>query len=262
MPGFGIRKANTRRQSRELSLPKQFVCAEKGGVFLAEWQNLVRVAIVAALPATVIAQGTDRAILHNTGGTLLNKNPAPESQAIFPNDLIETQMGHIATIDADGSSVFVQPETVVQFDADQLNLDHGFLQVTTSRELKVRVNCLTVTPISADRTQYDVIDVDGKVKVIAYKNDVKVHSKGSAIRRAERGGKQDGSGDDIVRAGQQKTRDEHCGSAVKPTDGVAANGAIFNSTWAKGGGLAGIGILCLFYCDWDDPISPATPRGH
>ena len=228
-------------------------------MFLAKWRNLVCVAMLISEPATLIAQGTNRAILHATGGVLLNKNPAPPAQAIFPDDLIETQKDHIGTLDADGSSVFIQPETVAQFETDQLDLDHGFLQLTTSRAFRVRINCLTVIPINADLTKYDVLDVDGKVKVIAYKNDVKIHAKSSAVRKAENGGKPDDSHDDIVHEGQQRTRDEHCGVAAKPTDGVAANGAILNSAWAKGAAFGGIGLLCIILCRGDDPISPMTP---
>jgi hypothetical protein len=148
---------------------------------------------------------------------------------------------------------------VVQFEVDELDLDHGFLQLATSRQMRVRVNCLTVTPLSADQTQYDVIDVDGKVKVIAHKHDVKIHAKESAAREAKQGESHSRSSDVIVREGHETTRDEHCGAAVKPTDRVAADGAILNSVWAKGAGLTGIGLLCVLLCHGDDPMSPSRP---
>jgi hypothetical protein len=237
-------------------------------VFLGKWRKLACGILIVAAPALISAQSTERAILHNNGGTSLNKSPAPDTSAIFPDYLIETEKGHIATIDADGSSVTVQPETVVQFEVDELDLDHGFLQLTTSRELKVRVNCLTVIPVTTDRTQYDVINIDGKVKVIAHQNDVRIHAKESVGRKATQGesspgrptGRSSGrSSDVIVREGHESTRDEHCGAAAKATDGVAAKGAIFNSVWAKGAGLGGIGLLCILLCRSDDPISPSWP---
>jgi hypothetical protein len=229
-------------------------CGERRGL-LAEWRSLVCGAIIVVVPASLIGQSTDRAILHSSGGVSLNKSPAPPTSAIFPDYLIETQKENVATIDAEGSRAMVQPETVVQFEVDELDLDHGFLQLTTSRQMRVRVNCLTVVPISADPTQYDVIDMDGKVKVIAYKNDVKIHLRSSVAHKAKR----DESSDVIVREGHQTTRDEHCAAAAKPTEGVTADGAILTSRRAIWAGVGGIALLCILICRGDDPISPSGP---
>jgi hypothetical protein len=62
--------------------------------------------------------------------------------------VIQTEPGHVAKIDADGSTVTVQPETVLQFRDNEIVLDHGSLQMDTSRGLKVHVNCLTVVPVN------------------------------------------------------------------------------------------------------------------
>jgi hypothetical protein len=223
---------------------------------LPEWRKVVCGVMIVVVPSSLVAQNTGRAILHNNGGTWLNGNPAPEPSAIFPDALIQTQKTYIAKIDADGSTVLVQPETVVQFEGDELVLDHGSLQLNTTREMKVRVNCITVVPATSDWTQYDVTDVDGKVKVVAHKNAVKIHSADAALRKSKQGI----SSDVIVREGEQATRDEHCGAPIKTTEGLSANGAILNSPWAKGAGLVAIGVLaCVALCHSDDPISPAIP---
>lgn len=99
-------------------------------------------------------------------------------------------------------------------------------------------------------------DVDGKVKVVAYKNDVKIQLHGSALRRSKKGT----SSDVIVREGEQATRDEHCEAPIKPPEGLGANGAILNSPWAKGAGVAAIGVLtCWALCRGDNPVSPVIP---
>jgi ferric-dicitrate binding protein FerR (iron transport regulator) len=212
--------------------------------------------MIVLLPSSFAAQSTDRALLHSDGGTWLNGNPAPDTSAIFPDNLIQTQKAHTATIDAEGSTVTVQPETIVQFEGDELVLDHGSLQLNTARQMKVRVNCITVIPVTAERTQYDVTDFDGKVKVVAYKNDVQIHYAGAALLKS----KQAGSSDLVVREGEQATRDEHCGAPIKPTEGLDAEGAILNSPWAKGAGLAIVGVLtCWALCRGDDPVSPSKP---
>jgi hypothetical protein len=208
------------------------------------------------LPASLTAQDSGRALLHSDGGVWLNGNPAPNSSAIFLHDLVQTQKENTAKIDADGSTVTVQPDTIVQFEGDELVLDHGSLQVNTSREMRVRVNCITATPLTQEWTRYDVVDVDGKMTVVAYQNDVKIHYQGAAARQSKPGL----SPDVIVHQGEQVTREERCGVAARPTQVIDAKAAILNSTWAKGAGIATIGILtCWALCRGDDPISPAKP---
>jgi len=195
-------------------------------------------------------------MLHSDGGVWLNGNPAPNSSAIFPHDVVQTQKENKAKIDADGSTATVQPDTIVQFEGEQLVLDHGSLQVNTSRSMSVRVNCMTVIPLTQDWTRYDVIDVDGKIHVLAHENDVRIHYQGVAARRS----KAAGFSDVTLRQGEEATREERCGAAAKPAEVVNAKGAILNSVWAKGAGLAAIGILtCWALCRGDDPISPYIP---
>lgn len=223
---------------------------------MLEWRNLICGVMIVIVPTSLLAQNTGRALLYSNGGTWLNANPAPDTSAIFPDNLIQTQKEHSAKIDADGSTAMIQPETVVQFEGDELVLDHGSLQLNTARQMRVRVNCITVIPVTADRTQYDVTDVDGKVKIVAYKNDVKIHYAGAATRKS----KPAESSDVIVREGEQATRDEHCGPPIKTAEGLDAKGAILNSPVAWGTGIAAVAVIaCLGLCHPDDPVSPYKP---
>jgi hypothetical protein len=226
-------------------------------VCLAEWRKLVCGAMIAIMPASLLGQDSARAMLHNNGGTWLNGNPAPNSSAIFPHDLIETRTQNAAKIDADGSSVTIQPGTLVQFEGDEIVLDHGSLQVNTARTMKVRLDCLTVVPLTQDWTRYDVIDVAGKLTVAAYNNDVQIHYQGAAIRQS----KHAASLEVTVHRGEQVSRDERCRAASKaaatPPD---AAGPILNSPWAIGAGAVAIGVLtCWALCRRSDPISPDVP---
>lgn len=222
---------------------------------MCEWRNLVCGVMMVVLPTSVAAQTSGGAMLHSDGGVWLNGNPAPNSSAIFPHDLVQTQKENRAKIDADGSSATIQPDTIVQFDGDELVLDHGSVQVNTSRGMRVRVNCITVTPLNQAWTRYDVIDVDGKMKVLAYENDVNIHYGGAADKKSKAAGS-----NATVHQGEQATREERCGAAARPVDVINAKGAILNSGWAKGAGLAAISVVvCYALCRGDDPISPFRP---
>jgi hypothetical protein len=229
---------------------------EKAGFCLLEWRNLVCGIMVMVVPGSLGAQTTDRALLHTDGTTWLNGILAPETSAIFPDTLIQTQKGHSSTIDADGTSVLVPEETVVQFEEDELVLDHGGLQLSTARQFRVRVNCMTVIPTSADRTRYDVVDIDGKVRVRAYQSDVKIHYKESAPHNA----KQSRNSDAIVHEGEEVTRSERCAVAADPAGAIDAKGAILNGLWAKSAAGVAIAVgVCLVICRADDPVSPSKP---
>jgi hypothetical protein len=234
----------------------QAVVRKKAGVCLLEWRNVVCGMMMVIVPTSLMTQDSGRAMLHSDGGVWLNGNPAPGSTAIFLHDLVQTPKGIRAKIDAEGSTATVQPETIVQFNGDELVLDHGSLQVNTSRGMKVRVNCMTVIPVAPEWTRYDVVDLEGKITVVAYEKDVKIHTQGASARRS----KAAATSEAIVHQGEQSTREERCGVAASPVNAIDAKGAILNSPWARGAGIAAIGILtCWALCHTDDPISPAKP---
>lgn len=161
----------------------------------------------------------------------------------------------MAKIDAEGATVTVQPETVLQFRGNEIVLDHGSLQVDTSRGLKVRVNCLTVVPVNSEWTQFDVTDVNGKGTVDAHKNDVNIHAQSALVK----------SKPQAPRATRRCTKVRRrlvtstCPAAERLPGSIDANGAWLNSWWAKGIEMAAVGVIvCKAFCfHGDDPVSPS-----
>lgn len=122
--------------------------------------------------------------------------------------------------------------------------------------MKVRVNCMTVVPLTQERTRYDVIDGNGKVLVVAHENDVKIHYRHLAARRSQDAG----SSDVTVHRGEQVIRSEQCGPKFKPTQPLHADGPLLNSSWVKWPGIAAVGVItCYALCRKGDPLSPDTP---
>jgi len=227
-----------------------------GGRLLGEWRNLVCVTMVVILPATLSSQNPDAAMLHAAVGVQLNGNTAPASSAIFPDDLVQTPKNAAAKIDAAGSTAVIAPNTLVQFEGNQLFLEHGTVQVTTSTQMTVRVGCVTAIPVIAGWTQYDVTDVDGKVTVAAHKSDVNLDTRKSATPKPEAARSQKVT----VRQGEQATRPEKCGAAIRPPDYVTGKGAFLNTWEAVTAGLIVTGVItCLGLCHSSDPMSPSDP---
>lgn len=211
--------------------------------------------MIAILPGSLLAQDTQAAMLRSNGiGVILNKNPAPASTALFPNDLVETQKNAVARIEASGSTADINVDTMVQFEGNELVLDHGSLSVNTSRGLRVRVGCVTVTPVNDTVwTQYDVVDVDGKVSVSALKSDVYINARTKNFEQAKQSAR---SNRVIVHEGERKSREEKCGAAYTQT----TSGAILNSPAAIGAGVAAVGVVaCFGLCHNDEPMSPTKP---
>ncbi len=222
---------------------------------MLEWRNFVCGVMVVVLPTSLVAQDSARAMLHNDGGAWVNGNPAPTSSAIFTHDLVRTQKEHGARIDGDGSTVTVEPETIVQFEGDELVLEHGTLQVNTFRGMRVRVNCVIVSPPAQEWARYDVTDVDGRVLVLAHQNDVKIHYSGPATWRS----KHVELTDVTVYQGGQATHEDRCGEAPKPSIPSDGTAPILNSNLAKIIGVAVIvGVTCWALCR-ENPMSPDKP---
>jgi hypothetical protein len=115
---------------------------------------------------------------------------------------------------------------------------------------------MTIVPLIQEWTHYDVINVDGKTTVVAYENDVKIHSRGTVVRASKPGG----AADVTVHQGEQVTRDERCGAPARPAEIVNAKAAILNHPIPIGAGAAVVGVLtCLGLCHHDDPLSPSKP---
>jgi hypothetical protein len=225
------------------------------GDSLFRWRKFVCGALIIVLPAALMAEDSGAAMLRHRGGVLINHNPGPLSGALLTDDLVETQTGFEATLDAPGSTVTIKPETIVLFEGNELALDHGILLVSSSRQMAVRVGCLTTVPINAEWTQYDVISTDGKMTVTADKNDVEVQSK-AASEQMKKTGRPERT---IVREGEQKTFDEKCAAAAKPPTYVAAKGAILNSPYIKWPAAIGIGVLTCWVLCRNGDISPSNP---
>lgn len=220
-------------------------------------RKFVAALLLVLWPLSLSAQDKASAILRSDGGVWINGAEVAGSSPVFPGDLIETRPAAIANLDAEGSSVLIQPETVVKYQGTFLDLDHGSVSVGTSTTLSVHVKCIRVTPVSSARTQYDVADRSGSVHVSAIKKDVNITLGGLAKKTTQANKLAESA---TVHEGEEATREESvaCGDTAPPTNPASAP----NTKWIEiGGGVAGAGvILCLLLCRGTSPsLTPVSP---
>jgi hypothetical protein len=228
-----------------LSIPRCFLCC----------------VLTMILPVSTMGQALPEqaagAILHTQGGVWVNGYEARDSSAVFAGDVIETKVGATANLTLSGTTVLMSPESVGKFQTNLMELDHGSVSVGTSTGFKVRVNCVLVTPVVQEWTQYIVTDLNGTIQVSANKKDVNVdHEAGRAKPAAENEPTQHAS----VHEGEQKSFDESgiCGAAAKPTSPM--NG--ISPKWIAAG-AAGVGVLVFILIHGggspNTPVSPSSP---
>ena len=196
--------------------------------------------LIAVVPSYVLGQASG-AILHSQGGVWVNGYEARDSSAIFSGDSLETKAGFSATLTLEGTSILLGPETLGKFEGDVFVLDHGNVAVETSRGYKVRVKCITVTPVVNDFTKYEVSDITPTMQVSARKLDVNVQGEMREKKSAQEPGTESSRGG-IVHESEQKNYDETsvCGAAPIPQGGSSG---ISPKWYAIGGGAAGLLLL-------------------
>lgn len=193
--------------------------------------------MIGLVPVSLLAQ-TPSAIVHTQGGVWVNGDEANDASAVFSGDVIETRPGFSATLNLEGSSVAVQPESVVKFQGDAVELDHGSVAVESTKSFKVFVRCITVVPVANEWTQYEVVDLNGSVQVSARTKDVNVKWARTGLKPSVTNSEaQQGQGS--VHQGEQKqyNESEACGVPPRPNAG-----SLPNPKWIAAG-AAGAGIL-------------------
>jgi hypothetical protein len=204
-------------------------------------------------PLYALAGETPSAMLYTNGSAWVNGTAAPKSVAVFSGDLLQTRADSTASIQSNGSSVMVLADSLVKFEGPAVEIEHGGVRVTTSRGMEARAGEVTVKPAGASWTEFQVVDVDGRVQIAANKGDVTV---------------QDSQGNTTtVTQGQQTTRDDTTDNEKKKKKrrkgagaATAAQGGIMSSPYVVYGALGGGAALGIWiWTRSEPPVSPSCP---
>ena len=221
------------------------------------FRGMVSCVLLVLFPGSLFAADSNAAMLYTTGAAWVNGAHVPRlSSAIFPGDLLQTHRDSAANINEPGSNITVLANSVVQFEGVSVDIQHGGVTVSTSKGIAATAGDVKVTPASNAWTEFNVVDVDGTVRIHASKGDLTINDGKDVVTLAQ---------------GQDTTRDESNPAAdsnnkkkknkKQQTGAVpAAGGGIMNSPLAVGiGGAAIIGVTAWVLVKNDNPASPTRP---
>jgi hypothetical protein len=206
----------------------------------------------------MFAADSGAAMLYTHGAAWLNGSHVPTSSAIFTGDLLQTRSDSPANINAPGSSITIEGDSLIQFEGNSLKLEHGGVSVATSKSVGANAGDVQVKPASSAWTEFNVVDTDGTVRIAARKGDLTIT---------------DDDGTTTLPQGQETTRNEQSDSSDKNKEKdkskkkkqsgapPGAVGGILDSKLAIGlgaGAIAGTTIWLLTSRN-DDPVSPDKP---
>jgi hypothetical protein len=208
--------------------------------------------MVLLIPMQLLAADTAAAMLYTNGSAWVNGSAVPKSAAVFAGDMVQTRTDSIARINASGSSLMVLADSLVKFQGPEVDIEHGAVQIGTSRGLATKAGEITIKPAGNSWTEFQVADVDGRVQIAATKGDLTV---------------QDQQGTTTLSQGQQTTRDDSSQPEKKKHRKhgtgaeAAAKGGIMNSKEAilVGSGIVG-GVTAWVLLQGEEPMSPSCPN--
>lgn len=224
---------------------------------LSALRNMVCCVLVFLFPSSMFAADSNAAMLYTNGAAWVNGAHVPRfSSAIFSGDLLQTRSDTVANIDEAGSSITVLADSLVEFQPASVRLEHGGVTVSTSRQVATVAGDVNVKPASSTWTEFNVVDVDGTVKIAAHKGSLSVTYGKEVFTLAQ---------------GQETTRDESSPDSKsdskksnnkKNSAGTApgASGGWLDSPVAVGiGAGAIIGVTTWVLVKSDNPASPSIP---
>jgi hypothetical protein len=222
------------------------------------FRGMVSCVLLILFPGSLFAADSNAAMLYTNGAAWVNGAHVPRStSAIFSGDLLQTRSDSVANINQSGSSITVLSDSLVEFQGSSVDIQHGGVTVSTSKEIAATAGDVKVVPASNAWTEFNVSDLDGTVRIFARKGNLTISDGSSVVTLAQ---------------GQDTTRDEISTNTTPDQNGKkkkkkvatgavpAATGGLLNSPYAIGIGAGAIvGVTTWVLVKNDNPASPTVP---
>jgi hypothetical protein len=217
------------------------------------FRKMVSCVLLFLFPSSLFGADSNAAMLYTNGGAWVNGAHVPRSSsAIFSGDLLQTRSDSVANINESGSTITVLADSLVEFEGSSVRIEHGGVTVATSKGLATTAGDVKVTPASFSWTEFNVVDVDGTVRIAATKGDLTISNSQGVFTLAQ---------------GQETTQDETSNTNSKKKDKKrgegatpAAGGGALSSPIAIGiGGGVIVGVITWVLLQSQNPASPTQP---
>lgn len=222
------------------------------------YRRMVSCVLLFLFPSSIFAADSNAAMLYTNGAAWVNGAHVPRaSSAIFSGDLLQTRSDSVANINQSGSSITVLSDSMVEFQGTAVQIEHGGVTVSTSKQVAAVAGDVKVKPASTSWTEFNVVDTDGTVRIAARKGDLTVTDGKETFTLAQG---QETSRDENAQTSDDTSKDnkrhkKQAGGAVP-----GAGGGILNSPYAIAvGGAAVIGLTTWVLLKNDEPASPSKP---
>jgi len=214
--------------------------------------------LLVLFPLSMFAADSNAAMLYTNGPAWVNGAHVPRpSSAIFSGDLLQTRSDSVASINQPGSTITVLADSLVQFEPASVRIEHGAVTVSTSKGVATTAGDVKVTPASFSWTEFNVVDVNGTVRIAARKGDLTI-TDGSEVFTLAQG--QETTRDESVPDNDKNSKNKKKNKRRAAGASAGAEGGTLNSPIAVGVGAAAVaGIAAWVLVKNDNPASPSTP---
>jgi hypothetical protein len=222
------------------------------------FRKMVSCVLLLLFPGSLLAADSNAAMLYTNGAAWVNGSHIPRSSsAIFSGDLLQTPSDSVANIDEPGSSIMVLANSLVQFDLSSVKIEHGAVTVSTSKGVGTTAGDVKIRPASYRWTEFDVVDVDGVVRIAARKGDLTIDD-GNSVATLAQG--QETTRDEQSQDNDNNSKDKKKNKKREAGAAPAAGGGILSSPWAIGIGAGAIaGVTTWVLIQSSNPASPSKP---
>jgi hypothetical protein len=208
--------------------------------------------MIAFVPASLMATDSGAGMVRPYGTAWLNGTPVAQSSTIFPGDFVQTSSASALNIQTPGSSVMVVSDSVVKFEGDAVQVDHGGVKLMTSKGMFARAGMVSATPASTAWTEFKLTHENGEILIVALKGDLQIS---------------DGTQTTTLPQGQQATQQDSDSAQTTPDKAGAVPPAKKKKKKAAfillGAGAAGAGVAAFAVANASSGtprvISPITP---
>lgn len=229
------------------------------------FRKLVCCVLVVSFPAFMLAADSGTAMLYTNGTAWVNGAHVPRaSSSIFSGDLLQTPSDSVANIKAPGSAITVFSDSLVQFEGSSLRIDHGGVTIATSKGVGTTVGDVRVLPLANSWTEFNVIDVDGTVRIAARTGDLAVSDgtgtvtlpQGQETTREASSGQSDKDQSDKDQSDKSRKKDKNRTGAAP-----AAGSGLLNSPLVIAAGAGAIAAVTawVLISNNDKAVSPSKP---